>query len=193
MRVFVGSLLDIPHQQACRAVIATLLTASGGRLRSIPPDTAHLTCAFLPTLPDADLPALQMAVAAVVAATPPIDIALGRPVVQYARDEARLVHLPLTIGADAFAGMALAITETIQAALPPASVTATRSPHVTLARFGRGARRRDAQPVEDAIARELGGWRMEGRVTVVQVVESQLTPAGARYIVRATASLGPPG
>ena len=190
MRVFVGSLLDVPHQQACRAVTATLLTASGGRLRSIPPDTAHLTYAFLPALPDADLPALQMAVATVVAATPPIDIQLGRPVVQYARDEARLVHLPLTIGGDAFAGMAWAITEAIRAALPQAAVTATRSPHVTLARFGRGTRRRDAQCVEDVITRDLDTWRMEARVTAVQVVESQLAQAGARYLVRATSRLG---
>jgi len=193
MRVFVGSLLDAPHQQACHSVIATLLTASGGRLRSIPTDTAHLTCAFLPALPDADLQALQMAVAAVVAATPPIAIQFGRPVVQYARDEARLVHLPLTMGAEAFTAMARAITAAIQAALPQAAVTGTRSPHVTLARFGRGTRRRDAQPVEDTVACDLGDWRMDACVAAVQVVESQLTPAGARYVVRAIASLGPPG
>jgi 2'-5' RNA ligase len=172
-------------------VIASLLTASGGRLRSIPEDTAHLTCAFLPTLPDADLPALQMAVAAVAAATRPVDIALGPPVVQYARDEARLVHLPLTMGADALAGMALVITEAIQAALPQAAVSATRSPHVTLARFARGTPRRAARGLEEILARDLADVRIEARVGSVQVIESQLTQAGARYVVRATAPLGP--
>lgn len=190
MRVFVGSLLDVPHQQECRAVIATLLTASGGRLRGIPPDTAHLTCAFLPALPERDLPALQMAVVAAVASTPPIDIELGRPVVQYGRDEARLVHLPLTMGADAFAGMTQALTDVIKAALPQASVAATRAPHVTLARFARGTPRRAARGLEEILARDLADVRIEACVGSVQVIESQLTSAPPLYVVRATASLG---
>lgn len=190
MRVFVGSYLDAEAQQRCRGVIAALVAASQGRLRSIPEDTAHLTCAFLASLPDAGLPTLETRVGELAAAARPLDVAVGPPVVQYTGREARLVHLPVITGGNAFAALAETLTEVIARVLPDVAVTVTRSPHVTLARFRRGTRRRDARDVEACIARDLAGVRLETRITSVRIVESQLTPTGALYVVRATARLG---
>jgi 2'-5' RNA ligase len=191
MRAFVCSYLDPALQTRCREVIDALVRASGGGLRSVPDGTAHLTYAFIAALPDERLPHLVQGVAQAAAATAGVaTVGLGRPDVLYGRAEARLVYLPVVDGRESLAGLARVMTDAARAALPGVDVTLTPAPHVTLARFRRGIRRREARQVEEAIARApaMRPWSM--RVGAVQVVESVTDPSGARYLVRGVAPLG---
>ena len=189
MRAFVCSYLDATHQQHGREVVDALNDASGGRLRAVPTDTAHLTYAFIASLPDEHLPGLVQAVTRVAADTPAIAVVIGAPEVLYGGSEARLVYLPVIEGQDPLAALAGTLTDAAREALPGVDVTLTPAPHVTIARFRRGTRRREARQVEEVIARDLGGARLPLIVAAVQVVESELTTSGPRYVVRATAPL----
>jgi 2'-5' RNA ligase len=190
MRAFVCSYLDPALQTRCREVIDALARASGGGLRGVPDGTAHLTYAFIASLPDERLPHLVQAVTQAAAAAGVTTVGLGRPDVLYGRAEARLVYLPVVDGRESLARLARVMTDAARAALPGVDVALTPAPHVTLARFRRGIRRREAREVEEAIARTpaMRPWSM--RVGAVQVVESVTDPSGARYLVRGVAPLG---
>jgi 2'-5' RNA ligase len=92
MRAFACSYLDEALQPDVRRVIDTLVAASQGRLRSIPADTAHLTYAFVATLPDVALSEAIAGLQALVRQAPPLDIVLGAPDVLYGGAEAQLVE-----------------------------------------------------------------------------------------------------
>ena len=189
MRAFVCTYLDAEWQARCHAVIDQLVASSEGRLRSVPQGTAHLTYAFIAALPDEQLPALIGAVAKASARVPALRVTLGPPSILYGGSEARLVHLPAVDGREALANLARTLADATRDALPGVDVTPTPAPHVTLARFRRRTRKRDARGVEDAIARHHATLRMDIDVAEVHIVESRIGAGGPQYLPRATASL----
>jgi 2'-5' RNA ligase len=190
MRAFVCSYLDPAHQTLSREAIDALVRASGGRLRGVPDGTAHLTYAFIASLPEERLPLLVHAVAHAAADVGATTVSLGRPEVLYGGSAARLVYLPVVDGRESLGRLAGVMTDAAREALLGVAVTFTPAPHVTLARFRRGTRHREAREVEETIARDLAMLQWSMRVDAVQVVESVTEPSGARYLVRGVAPLG---
>jgi 2'-5' RNA ligase len=139
------------------------------------PDQWHVTLRFLGKVDDADADSLVEALGAALAGLPRIEATLG-PAVELLNP--RILSVPVT-GLDDVAAAAVAATASI--GRPP-----ERRPfrgHVTLARL---------RDVSRPVARSLGGAPVEGRwpVTSVAVVESQLSPAGARYTTAAEVMVG---
>lgn len=191
MRVFVCTMLPPALQERCASVIAVLGPASGGRLRPVPAASAHLTYAFIGALPDDGLDDLVAVMQESARRHGSLAVRLGPPAILHAGAEARLVHLPTERGHEALAALAATVRDAARRALPEVDVAITPAPHVTVARFRRGTRRRDAAPVADAIAGNLADLHLEIVVETIDVVESLLGPSGPRYVTRATARLGP--
>ena len=187
MRAFVCSYLDDGSQRECGAIVARLVSASGGRLRSIPAATAHLTYAFIAALPEPALPSLQHAIERAAAAARRLTATLGPPTILYGGREARLVHLPVTSNGDEVAAVARAMADAAGGALPGVAIVPTPAPHVTLARFRRGTRRREAHMVADLLAHEMDTIRLDVQIAAAHIVESLQGPDGPRYVVRYTA------
>jgi len=187
VRLFVCSLLGDDAQELYRRHFAETIAASGGLLRSIPPRSAHITYAFLGDVPDAALAAIADAVGVVAARHDAIAITLGPPDIQFARAEARLVYAPVIEGAAAISSLTTDIARECERAAGLGRVDGSKSPHVTLARFRKQTHRRAALPLLDTLTRTRAGDLIvcHDRIAEVQVVASELTPAGPRYDVKA--------
>lgn len=192
MRAFVCSYLDEESQRESGAIIARLVAVSEGRLHSIPAATAHLTYAFIATLPEPSLPALQHAIERAAAAARQVAATVGPPAILYGGREARLVHLPVTSNGEEVAAVARAMADAAGRALPDVAIAPTPAPHVTLARFRRGTRRREAHMVADLIAHEMDTIRLDVQIAAAHIVESQQGPNGPRYVIRHTTVFGEP-
>jgi 2'-5' RNA ligase len=189
MRLFVCSFLGDDAQEFYRRHFAEPIAASGGLLRSIPPRSAHITYAFMGDVPDASLASIADAVATVAARHDAIRIRLGAPEIQYARAEARLVYAPLIEGAAAISKLTADMAGELTRVAGLGRVDGSRSPHVTLARF-RKQTHRSAFPLLDTLTRNrIGDVVRHDRIAEVQIVASELTPAGPRYDVKARAAL----
>jgi 2'-5' RNA ligase len=192
MRLFVCSFLGDDAQEFYRRHFAEPIAASGGLLRSIPPRSAHITYAFMGDVPDASLASIADTVATVAARHDAIALRLGPPEIQYARAEARLVYAPLIEGAAAITALTSDIAGELTRVAGLGRVDGSKSPHVTLARFRKQTHRRAALPLLDALTRSrVGDVVRYDRIAEVQIIASELTPAGPRYDVKARASLTP--
>jgi 2'-5' RNA ligase len=190
MRLFVCSFLGDDAQELYRRQFAEPIAASGGQLRGIPPRSAHITYAFMGDVAEISLAAIADAVAAVAARHDAIAIRLGPPAIQYARAEARLVYAPLIEGDRAISNLTADITRELGRIAGLARVDGSRSPHVTLARFRKQTHRRAALPLLDSLTgNRIGDVVRDDRIAEVQVVDSELTPAGPRYDVKARLAL----
>lgn len=190
MRLFVCSFLGDDAQEFYRRHFAEPIAASDGLLRSIPPRSAHVTYAFMGDVPDPSLATIVDAVASVAARHAVIAIRLGPPEVQYARAEARLVYAPLIEGAAAISKLTSDIAGELTRVAGLGRVDGSKSPHVTLARFRKQTHRRAAFPLLDTLTRNrIGDVVRDDRIAEVQIVASELTPAGPRYDVKARVAL----
>jgi 2'-5' RNA ligase len=200
MRLFVCSLLGDDAQEFYRRHFAEPIATSGGLLRGIPPGSAHITHAFMGHVPaEVSLAAIADVVAAVAARHEAIAIRLGPPAVQYARAEARLVYAPVIEGAAAISSLTADIARELGRVAGLGCVDGSKSPHVTLARFRKETHRRAALPILDMLTVRRGSdvardvvrdLVRDDRIAEVQVVASELTPAGPRYDVKARLALG---
>ena len=117
-----------------------------------------------------------------------IAIRLGAPAIQYARAEARLVYAPLIEGAPAISSLTADIARECGRVAGLGRVDGSKSPHVTLARFRKQTHRRAALPFLDTLtSNRVGDVVRVDRIAEIQVVASELTPAGPRYDVKARA------
>jgi 2'-5' RNA ligase len=190
LRLFVCSLLGDDAQEFYRRHFAEPIAASRGMLRSIPPRSAHITYAFMGDVSDTSLPLIAEAVASVAARHGAVAIRLGAPEIQFARAEARLVYAPLIEGAAAISKLTADIARECARIPGLDRVDGSRSPHVTLARFRKQTHRREGLPLLDTLTENrVGDVVRVDRIAEVQIVASELTPAGPLYHVKARAAL----
>jgi 2'-5' RNA ligase len=190
MRLFVCSLLGDDAQEFYRRHFAEPIAMSRGLLRGIPQASAHITYAFMGDVPDTSPSLIADALATVAARHDAIPIRLGPPEIQYARREARLVYAPLIEGASAISNLTADIVRALERVASLGRVDGSKSPHVTLARFRRQTLRRAALPLLDLLIRNrIGDVVRDDSIAELQVVASELTPAGPRYDVQARLAL----
>jgi 2'-5' RNA ligase len=187
MRLFVCSFLSAENQAFYGRRMGEVIGASGRVLRGVPPESVHITYAFLQHRDERLLEETVDAVTVVASRHEPIDVRLGAPFIMYARTEARLVCAPVVDGAAAVSRLTMDVVRELERRLPAVDVSGSRSPHVTLARFRRGIQRRDAAAVSDMLTRNAADGSLEraDRVAAVQAVSSELTTTGPLYIVKA--------
>lgn len=188
MRLFIGTILDDDNQRFYRRLAGDLIARHGRLLRHVPPGSVHVTHAFGGEVPEDRLDDVRRVVENLAARTAPIDIALGPPRVQFAGRDARLLCADVGEGAGALRALVAALEEALARACAAVAWKPTRSPHVTIARFRRGARRGDAGAVAASLPPADGLVRAD-RVAHLQIVESRLSSAGAEYAVIHEASL----
>jgi 2'-5' RNA ligase len=182
MRVFVCSLLTAEQQAFYGTHIGTLVAAHCQLLRGIPPATAHLTYAFLPHVENID--DVVDAVREATANARALPIVLGRPAILFGGSEARLIYAPVVGDVAPLRLLAKQIAARLAIACPAADVSASKSLHVTLARFRKGTRRRETSPVADDLA-NAPEWRPPRHDVIagVEVMSSVLGLGGPRYQV----------
>jgi 2'-5' RNA ligase len=186
MRLFIATLLSSDHQSFYDRGLRELLRVHRDVLRPVPRNSAHITCAFLGLVEDRLLAEITEAVDVSVRGRGAIDAQFGPPAVLFSGSEARLISAPVTSGDAALARLSADLRAALHRALPGVAISGMKTPHVTLARFRAGTRRGRTQPIVDALARDRATLTPPpDRISRVQVISSDLTPAGAVYTVRA--------
>lgn len=188
MRLFLCTFLDAGNQASYRRLMTDLSGRCDGILRVVPADSVHLTYAFLADVDEDRLAAVVQSAEAAAERSGPIPIRLGAPRVLYARAEARLVMAEVVVVDAALTRMIDDLRGELARRLPGLPVARGQAAHATLARFRRGTPRRQAAPAA-AILDAMTGTETEDTVTSIQVVSSELTPEGPRYVVRASVPL----
>jgi len=179
MRVFFCTFLSARNQETSDGAVNRLVAASAGLLRPVPRGTVHVTYAFIPDVGEDAVMAMLSAVSRQTGQRSPFEMILGEPSILYAGREARLVHAPIAAGARELSQLTIAIGQAIRTAIPEVTFKPTASFHVTLARFRRGTRRVDADGLKAALA--VFPRRLTNPVHDIQLVSSELTPAGPKY------------
>jgi 2'-5' RNA ligase len=190
VRLFAASFLGPSNQRAYRQLTEDLSRCQPGLLRSVPDGTIHITFAFIPDVDEAGLPVLTAAVQQVSASHHPIEIRLGLPRVQFGGASPRLVCADLIAGAESMRRLTAVVADRLAAAIPDAEVRASKSPHVTLARFRKHCTRGDARLLTRHLAEEAVGLEVRDRVDRVALVASVLTSGGPVYEVKGECPLG---
>jgi 2'-5' RNA ligase len=182
MRIFTGVFLPPPIAADVRAAVADAGQAI--RTRWIPPANLHLTLTFLGDVQDRALADVERALREAAMTVPAFTVRLGGFGAFPNLRRARVAYVGVQEGGEDLAQLAGAFV----GALPPALRPDDRRPfraHLTMARL--------RQPPEEQALQALAGeleplqWRFD--VGEARVVESVLSPQGARYETRAVAPL----
>lgn len=155
-------------------------------LRPVPPQSLHVTLAFLGWRPEKEIPRLSEIAAASRAAAP--SIVLGQPVQRPERGRARLYALPVESPG------ALALQAGLQERLVAARLYEPERrpfwPHVTIARVKREERgsKRPARvsKLPGSLTKDLRRTSVCRRMTLYR---SEIQPSGARYVPLAQVEL----
>jgi len=170
--------------------MAPVLAAARGALRPVPRDSEHLTLVFLGER-DHGAEELLRALAP-LAAGAGFRIRLGSAEVFPRRGRPRLVCAPVAEGADELQALAARARGCLEPLLPDLAAYREKPPHVTLARFDRGAGGRDRRAVTDLLATAgVAAWTAWDRVDGVELVASQLSPRGPAYTTVGEIALAP--
>ena len=190
MRLFVASRLGSSKRQEIAPLVAELVGASRGLLRPVARGSEHLTHVFLG---DRDVQSEDvLETLDSIKRLRPFRIRLGRARVFMGRGNPRLVCLDVLQGEDKVAELAEHSLKALQRLFPNLADYRLKTPHITLARFSRRARRRDGRQVEaDLASRGLGSWQGEDWIGRVDVVRSELSQTGARYETLGSVELSP--
>lgn len=154
------------------------------RARWVAPSLYHLTLAFLGDQPEAQVPALRGAVAAVAARAAPFDLSfVGAGA--FGGGSPRVLWAGVGGAVEAF----LAVERDLGAALAPFGYAPDHpsSPHLTLARGNGHHGDADLRACAEALAGEAFG---AARVGALVLYQSTLGPRGATYDALATLPLG---
>lgn len=188
MRAFIGTLLSAANQDVSDTFGARIAAASQGILRPGPRRSSHITHVFLGEIDDRLVTAITTDLDDLMAPLARVPFRLGHAEVLRSGREPRLVLTHVDTGRVDVADMARKIVDRLRRHRELAALAPARSPHVTLARFRRGA-----GPVEARLVTELLGrprddppWYEDG-LDEIQLVRSELTPTGPIYEVVARA------
>ena len=183
MRLFIG--IPLPPNLAAR--VSEILPASLPALRRVKPENFHLTLAFLGQTPDERLGDVTDAAGEAAAAVSPFTLAFDRAGQFPERGRPRVVWLGLADGANSV----LELGEGVYAGLRRRGLhfeDRPQSPHLTLARVAEDASSAEAKTVGAALDDlTIGSLRFE--VSEIAVMQSVLSPKGARYTALATVPL----
>jgi RNA 2',3'-cyclic 3'-phosphodiesterase len=184
VRLFIA--IPLPPDVASRA--ANVLPAALPALRRVPPENLHVTLAFLGHTDDARLD--DVAAAARSAARPvrAFRLELGGAGRFPATGRPRVVWLGITRGAESVHELGERVTEELRSRSLRFD-DRPLSPHLTLARVVEGARAADARTVAAALP-DLDVPHLGFDVASIAVMQSVLSPKGARYTVRSALDLG---
>jgi len=188
VRAFIGSLLSAPNQDVADTFGARIADASRGILRPVPRRSAHITHVFLGEIDDGLATAIAADLDALMAPLARVPFRLGHAEVFRGGREPRLVLAHVDAGRAAVADVARKVVDRLRRHADLAALAPARSPHVTLARFRRGAGAVEARLVTDLLGRprEDPLWHEDG-LEEIQLVRSGLTPRGPIYEVVARA------
>jgi 2'-5' RNA ligase len=188
MRLFLCTFLDADTQACYRRLMADVARRCEGRMRGVPADSVHLTYAFLADVDEGRLAAVIQSADAVAGRFGPAPIRLGPPRVLTVGAEARLVMADVVAGGEALARLVEDLRAELERRLPGVMLARGQQPHATLARFRRGTRTRAAAPVT-AMLDSMAATERACTVASIQVVSSELTPEGPRYVTTASVPL----
>ncbi len=173
-RVFLAAWLGPGNQSYYADFVAALRSRA---IRPVPAGSVHLTLAFLPEVASDQVEVLADVVKAVARTSRPFDIRLGSATILWSRRDPRLIEVPVVEGAARYDELATALAAAIRRELPGVPFSPSKSPHATIARFRRQARRDDAE----AIASAPTTPDRSDRIEAIAVVVSTLTAEGPRY------------
>jgi len=180
MRLFYAAYLSQKNMDAYQALVDRLIQVVPGVLRSIPPQTHHLTLAFLGDIAEEDVASCSSALDA-AEGFETFGYSLGRPSLLMGRGRPRLIRVGLTEGAEQVRDVQTALISRVVENLSSID-TRSKPPHITLARFKKSAHRSQARQVEAALHRDLDLPLPEhDHFSSVQLVKSSLTPSGPIY------------
>ncbi len=188
VRCFVALTFGAEIRGALEHVMAgTRARFEGVKLRWVPPGNLHLTLRFLGDVEVDRLPNLGRSLAEQLRSIPPFHFELGDLMLFPSIRRPRVLAVGLEPGEE-ISGLAHAVEQGVRAAGLPAEERVFR-PHVTLARFSRPARRREARFSSDLLL-GIEVPRIGERANRVELVRSMLLPTGAEYSVLESCSLG---
>lgn len=188
MRIFVCSLLNPHNQSIYGGAIGSVIAAHPSELRPIPPDSAHITYAFLPSVGDDRVATLIERLADTAQRHQAVPIELGPAFVLGGGAEARLLCAAVVRGIAPLTMLARDIATAIAQAVPDSECRPTKSLHVTLARFRRGISRNETRAVSRTL--EQQPVTPSDVLDRLQVMSSELTPEGPVYRVIRELPLG---
>jgi 2'-5' RNA ligase len=190
MRLFVAVMLSDENQRRLRASINALVQAQPNVLRAIPEGTAHLTLVFMGRAGESDVEGIQSAMREVARPRGPMTIELAGARVLRARQDPRLVLLPVSAGAGQMIALARDLQRAMATRVPSLELSSAKDAHVTLARFRKHARAADGRAVEQALATSgIASLVLREDVGDIRLIESAMTPSGPQYAGRFTAPL----
>ncbi len=190
MRLFLGTRLSDDNQRFYAEFARAVVKRHRDVIHGVPVDSAHLTYLFAADAADECLESLATIVRQRVATMPAFDIELGPLRILQVGPRPRLICADVVKGAFEVAALACDLLHSVEQAHLPLTASGSKSPHVTLARFSKQARRSDARAV--ALTLERGVWasdRRADRIAHIQIIVSTLTPAGPVYEARAQCAL----
>lgn len=174
-----------------QALVDRVMSEVPGALRPIPPESHHLTLAFLGELSDDDVEKCRAGLAG-VKELESFSFSLEPPRILKGRGRPRLVCVDVGAGTKQVSEVQAALVARLSRSLPSLKVR-PKPPHATLARFRKSARRTEAAAVQEAIDRHFDTSRpWEDRLAEIHLVKSSLTPDGPIYesVQRALLSTG---
>ena len=180
MRLFFATFLSPANMGNYQALVKQLMRDVPGVLRPIPPESHHLTLAFLGELSDADVENCRAGLAAVTELES-FSFSLEPPQILMGRGQPRLICVDVGAGTKQVSEVQAAIVAHLSRSIPSLKVR-PKPPHVTLARFKKSARRTEAAAVQEAIDRHFETSQpWEDRLAEIHLVKSSLTPEGPIY------------
>jgi 2'-5' RNA ligase len=179
-RLFLAWPLGSAERRRISAVMTRVIHGAGGVLRPVPEGSEHLTVVFLG---EREVRTRELLAALrPLRGIPGFGIRFRGVRVFPESGRPRLVCLRVEQGSRELLSLAEAVRGLLEPLFVDLAGYRLKPPHVTLARFKRGSRRRDARAVEDLL--ESGGgacWEASDRVEKVTLVRSLLSHHGPSY------------
>ncbi len=180
MRLFFAAFLGPANMGGYQGLVDRLRRDVPGVLRPIPPESHHLTLAFLGELSDGDVEHCRADLVA-VSELESFSFSLEPPRILMGRGQPRLICVDVGAGTKQVSEVQAAIVAHLSRSIPSLKVR-PKPPHATLARFKKSARRTEAAAVQEAIDRHFDTSRpWEDRLAEIHLVQSSLTSEGPIY------------